>query len=336
MFIRAFDESLAVITAVENDEENPRFGLPITYQVTVNNQEEDAASSAVFDTTTLDVHWTRVVHIADNRGSSQLFGVPRMLHVLNRLWDLRKLYSGSAEMYWRGAFPGLSIETHPQMSGEVLAGEAIIDLDEVRTAMEKYMTGLQRYMYLSGMTAKSLAPQVVDPTPQIDTQIEAICIEKAVPKRIFTGSERGELASTQDADAWDDRVNGRRNNYLTPEVVVPFVDRLICLNVLPEPKEYNVLWPINDTLSEIDQATVAVQKTEALSKYVIGGVEAMVAPQDYLVRVIGFSEEEATEIIDEAMSVEDDSKLTIEAPIDGEETEEEENETEKATKPPKT
>ena len=331
LFIRAFDESLAVITATENDKENPRFGQPTTYQITVNNQDQDASSSHVFDTTTIDVHWTRVIHVADNRGSSQLFGVPRMLHVLNRLWDLRKLYSGSAEMYWRGAFPGLSIETHPQTSGEVLAGEAIVDLDEVRTAMEKYMSGLQRYMYLTGMTAKSLAPQVVDPTPQIDTQIEAICIEKAVPKRIFTGSERGELASSQDALAWDDRVNARRNNYLTPEVIVVVIDRFICLNVLPEPKEYNVIWPIDDTLSETDQATISVQRTEALSKYVMGGVEAMIVPVDFLVRVLGFTEEEATEIIDSAMSVEDDSKLTIEEEIVDEETEEEENETEKAT-----
>ncbi|KKK59175.1 hypothetical protein LCGC14_3037010, partial [marine sediment metagenome] len=130
LFIRAFDESLAVITATENDKENPRFGQPTTYQITVNNQDQDASSSHVFDTTTIDVHWTRVIHVADNRGSSQLFGVPRMLHVLNRLWDLRKLYSGSAEMYWRGAFPGFSLETLPEV-----AGETTVDLSAMRTSM---------------------------------------------------------------------------------------------------------------------------------------------------------------------------------------------------------
>src|SRR6185312_3650467 len=150
---------------------------------------------------TVRVHWSRVIHIADNLRNSEIFGVPRMQPVYNRLLDLRKLYGGSAEMYWAGAFPGLSLETNPQLGGDVL-----IDQSAVRSMMGQYRNGLQRYLQLTGMSAKVLSPTVVDPTQQVDKQIEAICIELTIPVRVFKGSERGELASNQDDSTWNDRV----------------------------------------------------------------------------------------------------------------------------------
>lgn len=229
IFLRAFDESLVQIVQYEADISNPRFGQPVMYMITLNDPREQHTGVGL-PLATVRVHWSRVIHLADNLGSSEIFGVPRMRPVFNRLLDLMKLYGGSAEMYWRGAFPGLSIETHPQLGGDV-----VIDAEKTRSMLERYENTLQRYIQLSGMTAKSLAPQVVDPTPQIDTQLQAICILIGIPLRIFMGSERGELASSQDDDTWNGRVNERQNNYLTPRVIVPFVDRLILIGVLPIP-----------------------------------------------------------------------------------------------------
>ena len=50
-----------------------------------------------------------------------------------------------------------------------------------------------------------------------------------VPYRILVGSEEAKLASSQDKRTWNERVQKRRDNYLTPMVVRPFVDRLIAL-----------------------------------------------------------------------------------------------------------
>jgi hypothetical protein len=214
-----------------------------------------------------------------------------MLPIFNRLHDLQKLYSGSAEMYWRGAFPGLSIETHPQLGGDVE-----IDTEAARNQMEQYMNGLQRYFAIQGVTAKSLAPQVVDPTPQISTQIEAICIRLGIPMRIFMGSERGELASSQDSDTWDNRLRTRQNNYVTPRIIVPFIDRLIWLGILPEPAGYSVCWPDLAEASANEKATTAQLVTDAMSKYVGGGVDQLIEPQNYLTKILGFTDEEAAEI----------------------------------------
>jgi hypothetical protein len=155
-----------------------------------------------------------------------------MRPVLNRLLDLRKIYAGSAEGYWRaGCMPTTVLETIPQLGGDVK-----VDMQALKDMMEDVQNGLQKWYALMGMSAKTLAPTVVDPTAQVNVQTEAICIKIGCPIRVFKGSERGELASSQDDAAWNDRLRERQNNYLTPRLIVPLIDRLIAMGVLPEPK----------------------------------------------------------------------------------------------------
>lgn len=294
LYLRTFPEALAQIIRYEADPASPRFGQPEMYQITFNDPR-DQHTGIGLTTATLEVHWTRVIHLADNLGSSEVAGVPRMRPVLNRLLDLQKMYGGSAEMYWRGAFPGLSLETHPQLGGDVE-----VDHAGLRDQMENYMNGLQRYLALMGISAKSLAPQVVDPTPQISVQIEAICIQLGIPKRVFMGSERGELASTQDDQAWNDRLRQRQRTYVTPRIIVPFVDRLIALGVLPEPAQYFVAWPDLTSQTDSEKADVAVKKTSALAQYVTGGVESVLPPLEYLTQILGMDDEEALAVLTQA------------------------------------
>lgn len=305
LFLRVFDQSLVQITRFQSDPANRRYGLPEMYQVTFNDLlNQDDVSGIGLTTNTVDVHWSRVIHISDNMASSEVFGVPRMQPVYNRLYDLVKLYSGSAEMYWRGAFPGLSIESHPQLGGDVE-----INKEGMRDMMTSYSNGLQRYLTLVGMTAKSLAPQVVDPSPQIKTQLEAICILLGCPMRVFLGSERGELASSQDDDAWNDRLKNRQATHISPHIVIPFIDRLILIGCLAEPGEegYKIKWPDLSSLSNTQRAAIAVQRTQALGQYASMGISSLMTERDFLVRILNLEEEEADAIIEAALEQQDEN-----------------------------
>ena len=199
----------------------------------------------------------------------------------------------------------MSLETDPG-----LAGDHGVDVNPeiIRDVMEKYSTGLQRYLLLTGLTAKSLAPQVVDPSPQIESLIDAVCIRLGIPKRIFTGSERGELASSQDEKTWNNRLSHRQTTYITPRIIVPLVNRLISLGVLPEPKGYSVVWPDLNSLTEDQKATIAVKRTESMSKYIGGNVESMMVPMDFLTEIIGLSDEKAQQIVDTAIETFEDGQ----------------------------
>jgi hypothetical protein len=306
LFLRPFEESLVQVVRYEWNVRNPRFGSPVMYRITLNDPREQHSGIGL-PMATVFVHWSRVIHVADNLNSSEIFGVPRMRPVMNRLLDLIKVYGGDSEGYWRGCIPGLSLETHPQLGGDVT-----VDMADVRRQVENFYNGLQRALGFTGMSAKTLAPSVVDPSAHVDKQIEAICIAIGCPKRVFLGSERGELASSQDDAKWNDRLMGRQNGHITPHIIVPFIDRLISVGVLPEPKGqgeegprqgYSVRWPDLDSTTKSDRARIALTQTQAMQAYVAGNVEAILPLQDYYVKILGLTKEEAQAIIEGAQDV---------------------------------
>lgn len=311
LFACAFDESLVDIVGWETDQSSPRFGLPLYYNITLSDPSRQTSDYAGEPSKTMKVHHSRVLHFADNLVNSEIWGEPRMQPVFNTLYDLRKLYGGSAEMYWRGAFPGLSIETVPQLGADVL-----IDEEEMRDTMEQYMNGLQRYFWLTGMQAKSLAPQVVDPSPQIEVQITLICITVGAPKRIFMGSERGELASSQDSGHWTDRLRNRQITLLTPRLIVKFVDRVIAYGAVSEPKEgFSIKWPDIDTPSEAEKMEVSLKKIQIIVQYLTGGVEAVMTTLDLYIRLLDMDREEAEAVVDAVRDLAETEDEETESPL---------------------
>jgi hypothetical protein len=287
LFLRAFQESVVQIDTLEQDFTNPRFGLPLVYAITFNDGKNSFSKR---------VHWHRVVHLADRREMSDVYGIPRMQRNYNRLLDVRKILGGSGEMFWKGGFPGYSFEVNPGMDST-----AELDTSSLRSEMENYMSGLQRYLALEGVTAKSLAPQVADPKSHLDCQLAAIALAEGIPQRILFGSERGELASSQDTRAWQGRLKERQEGYLTPFVIRPFVDRLIALGVLPTPEEgYIVFWPDLGTQTAQEKAEVIRTWADAMAKYVTGDV-SQVIPIDAFLSVFGGIEQDEIDMITESL-----------------------------------
>jgi hypothetical protein len=297
LFMQVYPETAVQINSLEADMQSPRYGLPTEYDISMMDPLEFSSLGVgtSLPSRRASVHWTRVVHISE-------YGVlhtPRQRPVLNRLLDLRKLYGGSAEMYWRGAFPGYAIKTQPQLGADV-----DINREDVKQQLTDYSNALQRFLVLMGMDITALAPQVSDPSSQIDKQVEAICIQLGIPKRIFMGSERGELASSQDDAAWNDRLKQRQLGVITPRIIIPFVDRLIATRVLPRPaKGYRVSWPDLTSKSDEEKAGIATQRTQAIAAYASGQLETTLAPMDFWTRIMGFTEDESQSIIDNAEEI---------------------------------
>ena len=289
LYLKPFDQSVVKIKTNESDVTSPRYGFPTMYTI-----DFAAETSNTSDINTKEVHWTRVIHVADNRDISETLGIPRMRNVYNRILDVRKILSGSGEMFWKGGFPGYSLEVNPDLD------VTLTDTDKIaiRKEMKDYSDGLQRYIALTGISVKSLEPQVSDPKGHIDAQIKYIALSMSVPYRIFIGTEEAKLASTQDVKTMNKRVAKRQEGYLTPMLLRPLIDRLIAYGVLPEVDEYFVEWPDLNTPTDEDKAKVAVLKTEALAKYVQAGLDSLIAPKEYLMIIFGMTEEEAQVIED--------------------------------------
>lgn len=232
-FLRVFDESVVQVTRWEASVLSPRFGQPVIYRVTFNDPRDQSGGSLGMPSTTAFVHWSRVLHVpSDERGSNDAVGNSRLKAVINDVLDIRKVRGSSPEGYYQSCFPILAFETHPQLGDDV-----DVDLADLRGQVENLVNSLQRSLLGKGGSWRTLPPAVVDPTPHVTAGIEAICIQKACPVRIFKGSERGELASSQDDSQWNDRIRERQNGHVTPVIIVPFIDRLILMGVLKAPEK---------------------------------------------------------------------------------------------------
>jgi len=288
LYLKVLDESVVTISTMETNTTIPRYGLPTLYKVTFEDKYGDVGTSQV-----KDVHWTRVIHIADGRKSSEVYGTPRMKNVFNRLMDIKKIVSSSAEMFWKGGFPGYSFEVNPEMSN------ATIDSEGLKEQLSSYMNGLQRYIATSGMSVKSLSPQVADPSGHLETQIKSLCIGLEVPYRLFVGSEQAQLASGQDTKTWNRRVAKRQNGYVTERIIRPFIDKLILLGILPEVEEYFVDWPDLNAPTDQEKAEVALTRTDTIIKYVGGNGVGLIREKLFLTMILGMTDEEAQAIEDD-------------------------------------
>src|SRR6185503_7292361 len=313
IFMQEFGEPLVQIVRYEWNIRNPRFGMPVMYRVTLNDPRQ-VHSGVGLPLATVFVHWSRVIHVHDsysNPGSSRIFAYPALMPILNPVLDIKKVRGASAEAYWKNCLASLSLETHPQLGGDV-----DVDKQSLKDMLEQKNNGLQRDIILTGMTAKTIAPQAVDPTPYIATQIEAICIQLGCPIRVFKGAERGELASSQDDADWNDRIMGYCNGFCTPYIIAPLFDRLIMFGSLPEPESYTVKWPDPEALGDAEKATVGLTLTQAMAAYNQGDVKMLVGVEDYMVGVLGMDQDKVEEWVKNAQKAAEDEQADQQALAD--------------------
>lgn len=290
LYLRVFDETCVQVVELEQDLHNPRYGQPVMYRVLMSEPKAILFGNANKNVY-MDVHWSRVLHLS-NDGAGKVFSAPRMEICYNRLIDIRKILSSAGEGYWKGSFPGFSFEVSPEV-----AAVSELDTDSLRQEFAQYSAGLQRYLALVGVTAKSLAPQVASPVPHLDANLKAISISIQAPMRLFMGAEESRVSSNQDTMAWNTRIRRRQTKHINPWQLRPLITRFIYVGVLPQPKTLFLNWPDINIPTDKDKADVASLKTDAMVKYVSGGVVHLMPPLKYLTVIMGLSLDEAKEIM---------------------------------------
>lgn len=297
-YIKVFDETQVRILSYDGDSNSPRYTQPNLYYVRFLDVVK-GETGAIAGVVTAQVHWTRIIHFADGRQSSDVFGTPRLQNVWNRLYDLRKILSASGEMFWKGGFPGFSFEVNPEIAAEVN-----FDEDAIREEFEHYSEGLQRYLALKGLTVKSLATQVSSPKDHFETHVRAICTSKSFPIRVFLGSEEQQrTTSTEEQKTWNKHVASRQEEYVTPWVYRPVVDRFVLYGIIRPPKKegsYIVKWKDLNTVSDADQANLAFKRSQAMGQYINTFSYNLMMPKQFFVMVLGYTPEEADMIVLEA------------------------------------
>lgn len=275
MYVQPFAEYSTTINKWDMNPNSERFGKPEFY--TLQTADPTQRASGAISGKSLNVHYSRVLHIAEFLEQDDVFGTPRLEACLNDMHDLRKTTGATAEVFWLAANRGLSLmaDKDANVSEDMMK--------EMKKQAEEYQHQLRRTLVGSGMTATSLGSDAPDSKNGVDNLLDLIAGTTGIPKRILTGSERGELASSQDENNWAARIDERRTTFAGPRMLRPFVQICIDIGEMPEPKgEWYVDWPKATAISEGERADIAVKKSTALKNYTsTAGAEFVVAPQEF-------------------------------------------------------
>jgi len=268
LYIKPFSEKTAIIDSFEDSPSNSRYGYPKMYGIEV----ADVASGA---SQQVKVHYTRIIHIVDNSLESEIYGTPRLQAVFNRLYDIEKVAGGDAEMFWRGARPGYkgTVDKDYTMTPEAM--------ETLQNDIEEYENDLRRFLINEGVTLEGLEQQLADPKNHLDVQLTLVSAVTGIPKRILSGSERGELSSTQDIGEWKTYVKSRRESQSEPQIIRPLVDRFIELGILPSVEdEYHIDWDDLFAISEQARVEIGKARANALREYTYNPLSSVIIPPD--------------------------------------------------------
>lgn len=264
IYLQAYDEGAVMVNEIDASPESPRFGLPTLYSVNVG---EDLTGTAVRGKRVglgqTAVHWSRIIHVAEDTRRSNVYGTPRMRAVYNLLDDLLKVVGGSAEAVWKLVYMGMIITTK---DGYKLPDPGSPAREALGNEVDEWVNDLRRVLTGTGLDVVQPGGQTVDPSQMVDVIISLIAAKTGIPKRLLLGAELGRVASTQDAANWAGRIKGRRVKFAESVILRPLIDRLIKWGTIPAPTNgaYSFDWRPLFEQDEKERADTAKGYAEAL------------------------------------------------------------------------
>lgn len=268
-YMAVYSERAAKVDTWEEDVTNPRFGLPLTYRVT---PRADAGASSRRTSNSFTVHWSRIIHVAENLDEDDVFGEPALRPIWNYLLDLEKVAGAGAETFWLNARGGLAVEA----AADSKMTEATAK--DIKKQLDDYMDELRRTIAIVGAKVSPITAQVSDPGPNTELAFKLISGTTGIPSRLLLGSERGELASSQDASSWESRIDERNEQHCGPSILRPFVERMIETGNLPTPVgAWAIVWEESSTLTDAQRADIALKRAQAANTWAAGNADRAIA-----------------------------------------------------------
>lgn len=253
VYMMPFSEGNTEIKTLETDPSNPRFGKPLIYEFTMGIDETIEGKS------TIEVHHSRVLHVAERTLDNDVYGASILEPIYNRLDDLEKVVGGSAETFWLNSRGGLKLVADKDVT--------IADPEKLKEAAEDYLNELSRMIRTKGVDVDAINHTVAAPDKHVSVILDLIAGAAGMPKRILIGSERGELASSQDESNWSNRVDERRASFCEPILLRRLLEIFSECGWMEVPEDYKIKWPELNTLSEKEKSEIAKNKASAIATY---------------------------------------------------------------------
>lgn len=261
-YMQPYTDVSITVTSWDDNPMSERYGLPVMYQITpgeflTNTKGVDKQDPR----TTIDVHFSRVVHVANNTLESDIYGTPVLFPIYNHLIDLLKVVGGGAEAHWLVSNRGLQVDIDKEMDMDPEDEEALAkEIDE-------YENKLRRVIRTRGVKVNPLGEGASQPKEAFDVILSCISGTTGIPKRVLTGAEAGQMASSQDKAAWAERIAEYQALVGWPILLLPVILKLVEFGVLPavDIKKLAHEWPEPYQMNPLERSLTSSQTSRAIS-----------------------------------------------------------------------
>ena len=252
LFVRAYDEKSCSFGEgdIEWKAENPRYGLPKRYHLKIMNDQK---------TRGFEVHHSRIIHFSDGNIENELYGIPRLRHIYNDLENLVKISGAACESIYLNGLGALSVNSEMPFEDFAVSKQAFDEY--VKSIIDNAVDFFKNKYKVFVSNQASVTPfhfPLINPKETYEMLIQIIAGAVGIPMRILLGTERGELASSQDAAFFIGNVKRRQRGFCERDMLRVVIDRFMELGIFVESTNYNVLW--GDLVTQKDQERVAIIK----------------------------------------------------------------------------
>lgn len=281
-FISTYSEENAVIESLDMDKYSESYGNPLIYQLKTGTHSSSDSGSIIMQKpdALMRVHASRIIHIAQGALENEVYGTPYLEDVYDILIDLLKITGGSSETFYLNSRGGLSVN--------IKEGRMVTSESSLVTSITEYVNEMTRVLVTQGAEINTIEHSVADPTPNFNMLISTIAGAKGIPVRILLGSERGELASTQDKKNFNEAVKERQTDFCENQILRPLIDFFIRVGVLSQPidDDYSVIWDDLYEVDEKDEAEITLKRSQAIRQFTDGVNSESVVPKQQFVEDI--------------------------------------------------
>lgn len=257
VFFQPYSEDGTEVNLYEADPANPRFGQPVLYSLTVRALDQEKLRS---DTTSRVVHWTRIVHIAEDALDNDLEGLSALEPVFNFIIDLMKTQGGSSEAYWRNARRILAFNAK-----EGFGNATEKQLEQLRTDIEEFTNGWRDGLRLGGVEVTQLQATHADPKEAVLACFKLISGSTGIPMRILTGEGGGQTTGNEDKAAYNQLIKDRQE-MMCSDWLLRTLEILGNAGLIePLPLNAEIIWPVSESLNEVEKSEAAKNNGQALA-----------------------------------------------------------------------
>lgn len=249
LYLQPFSERHVDFERVE-DPSDERFGGPDHYEIDFGDDHPAG---------TTEVHPDRVLHVAEGALEDEWIGRSALRAIYNILLDIRKVRGGSAEMYWRDAKQRLIANLDPDVQGAP-------DEDELSDQVVEMVNDLRDVVWGRGLDIDEIEGGAPDPSGALEPNINLLAGNVRIPKRKLLGTERGDLASSQDEAAFVQMVEQRWSTFAEGNILRAFLDLCLDFEVIADPVDetYTADLPDLFELTEKEWAEIFALRARAV------------------------------------------------------------------------